>query len=200
MSANQAAQRRRVLVGKGALYVVCLLAAGWIGRDWVHPPMPPMVGAENEIRVMVQGAVARPGVYTLPRNGRVEDAVKSAGGLLGSADRDQVNLAARLRDEEPLVIPEVGEQGTGAAVYGLLTPLPEREASAGPVAGIALNLNTATRDELDTLPGIGPKTADAIMAHRARIGGFQSVEQLEDVKGIGPKKLARLRPLVKVGN
>jgi competence protein ComEA len=140
--------------------------------------------------VYVAGAVARPGVYTLGAAARVTDAVAAAGGAGADADLGVINLAAVVTDGERIYVPKVGETvpvvvGDARAV-GDTTP-------AGPV-----NVNTATADQLDVLPGVGPTTAAAIVAHREQHGPFQTVEQLGEVRGIGPVKLDALRGLVSV--
>jgi competence protein ComEA len=141
--------------------------------------------------VHVAGAVALPGVHDVAAGARVIDAVNAAGGLTPSADGARINLAAPVADGERVYVPAVGE--------------PAPPAVAGPSGGAGssapsgpLNLNTATADELDGLPGVGPATAAAIIEHRDRIGGFTSVDQLLDVRGIGEAKLEQLRPLVTV--
>ena len=140
--------------------------------------------------VYVAGAVTRPGVYTLGAAARVTDAVAAAGGAGADADLDVVNLAAVVTDGERIYVPRVGE--TVPAVVGG-APTAGNTTSAGPV-----DVNSATADQLDVLPGVGPTTAAAIVAYREEHGPFQSVEQLGDVRGIGPAKLDALRGLVTV--
>jgi competence protein ComEA len=144
----------------------------------------------SSIVVYVAGAVVSPGVYTLVSVSRVTDALAAAGGAVADADLDVVNLAAVIKDGERIYVPKVGEVipvviGDPAAVADT-TP-------AGPV-----NVNSATADQLDVLPGVGPTTAAAIIAHREQQGPFQTVDQLGDVRGIGPAKLDALRGLVTV--
>ena len=156
-----------------------------------------------EVVVHVAGAVNVPGVYRLPEGARVVDALAAAGGVTAAADNDVVNLAALVHDGERLFVPAVGQAvpevvagtggagpggGSGAGSGGGGDP-----STAGPV-----NINTATADELDALPGVGPSTAAAIIAHRDANGPFSSVDQLADVRGIGPAKLEALRGLVTV--
>lgn len=138
--------------------------------------------------VHAAGAVAQPGVYRVQPGGRVADVVDAAGGPGPDADLDQVNLAARVADGERVYVPRRGEAPTPGAPGG----------GAGGAGSGPVDLNTATVDQLVSLPGIGPATARAIVDHRAEQGRFTSVDQLLDVRGIGEAKLAALRPLVKV--
>ena len=143
------------------------------------------------IVVYVAGAVAAPGVYTLDNPARVTDAVAAAGGVAVDADLDVVNLAATVHDGERVYVPKVG--GTVPAVIGADVVVVDYTTPTGPV-----NVNTATAEQLDVLPGVGPSTAAAIIAHRQQHGPFQTIEQLGDVRGIGPAKLDALRGLVTV--
>ncbi len=146
--------------------------------------------------VHVAGAVAVPGVYDLGVSARAGDAVAAAGGVVAGADPDALNLAAPLADGSRIYVPMVGEQVPPAL-------LPSEGAAGGtgddmpPVAAVSLvDVNRATADELDALPGVGPATASAIVTERERNGPFLTVEDLERVPGIGPAKLAALRDLV----
>jgi competence protein ComEA len=141
----------------------------------------------GEIVVDVAGAVQRGGVYRLPGGSRVTDAVRAAGGLGATADADAVNLAAVLLDGQRVYIPRIGEPAPP------VMPVAGSTSPPGPV-----DLNSATVDQLDRLPGVGPATAAAIVAHRAQYGPFRSVDDLAAVKGIGPAKVAALRGLVTV--
>jgi len=153
------------------------------------------------VTVHVAGAVGRPGVVTLRSGSRAVDAVDAAGGLATGADADRVNLAAPLVDGERLLIPLVGQP----APVEVLPQLPgtgsgSTAPGSGPSrAGGPVDINTATVADLDALPGIGPATAQAIVAHRDEQGPFASVDELLDVRGIGDAKLATLRDLVVVG-
>jgi competence protein ComEA len=149
-------------------------------------PSPP-TSAAGTIVVHVAGAVAAPGVYELGAGARTADAVTVAGGASPEADVDALNLAAPLADGERVYVPAVGE-----AVPPPLGP-PIDSVAAGPV-----DVNRATAGELDELPGVGPATALAIVAHREANGPFASVDDLEQVRGIGPAKLEAIRPLVTV--
>jgi len=148
-----------------------------------------------ELVVHVVGAVASPGVQRLPAGSRVVDALEAAGGPTAEADLARLNLAAPLSDGQQVYVVRVGED----------PPLPPAGAVPGSHAGpdgsapVALvDLNTATAEQLETLPGVGPATASAILAHRQQAGPFSSVDQLIEVRGIGEVKLAQLRDLVTV--
>jgi competence protein ComEA len=146
--------------------------------------------------VDVAGKVRRPGVYHLPGGARVDDAIRAAGGALAGARLDRLNLAARLVDGQQVAvgIPPAAGGGGGPAVAGSGSPAPSGGAStAGPV-----DLNTAGLDQLETLPGVGPVLAQHILDWRTAHGSFASVDQLNDVSGIGEVKFAALRPLVSV--
>ena len=144
-------------------------------------------GVLEEITVHAAGAVATPGVYRLAAGARVSDLLTAAGGALTDADLDQLNLAAPLADGERVLVPRRGETVTQQSASGQ---------SNGPA--MKVDLNTATAEELDRLPGIGPATAEAIIRHRETHGRFRSVTDLLEVRGIGEAKLEQLRPLVKV--
>jgi competence protein ComEA len=153
------------------------------------------------VTVHAAGQVAAPGVYSVPAGSRVADLVTAAGGLLPEADVDRLNLAARVVDGTRVYIPRKGESPPTEAPVGD----PGGAADAGSGAGSAggapagpVDLNTATAAQLDTLPGVGPATANAILTYRTRNGRFKSVTELLEVPGIGPAKLEAIRPLVVV--
>jgi competence protein ComEA len=152
-------------------------------------PSPSATTGPSAIVVYVAGAVLRPGVYTLAPASRVTDAVIAAGGTGQDADLDVVNLAAAVHDGERIYVPTIGE--AVPAVIG--DPPPDGTVPDGPI-----NVNSATPQQLDVLPGVGPATAAAIVAHREQHGPFQSIDQLGEVRGIGPVKLDALRGLVTV--
>jgi competence protein ComEA len=137
-------------------------------------------GQAGDVVVDVTGAVARPGVYRMPAGSRVDDAVQRAGGATGRAQLEAVNLAARLADGQQVVVPERGPGGAVAA------------AGAGAEEG-PISLGTATVEQLDTIDGIGPVTAEDIIEFRDQHGGLASVDQLDQVSGIGPATMESLR-------
>ena len=134
----------------------------------------------GDLVVHVAGAVARPGVYRLPAGARVTDALQRAGGPAPRALVDSVNLAARLADGQQVVIPE---SVPGATAAGAAVTLPDAPISLG----------TATVEQLDTIEGIGPVTAQDIVDYRDEHGGLASVEQLNQISGIGPATMEALR-------
>jgi competence protein ComEA len=136
--------------------------------------------------------VTAPGLHQLLPGSRVADAIAAAGGLTGAADAARINLAAPLVDGQRIYVLAVGEAEPAVAV-GSGPGTPDGAVAAGPV-----NLNTADADALDSLPGVGPATAAAILEHRREVGVFTSVDQLLDVPGIGETKLEALRDLVTV--
>ena len=141
--------------------------------------------------VDVAGAVRRPGVYRLEAGARVDDAVRRAGGPTRRADLATVNLAAKLEDGRQVLVPARAPPGGAGA-----TAPAAGGAAAAP--GQPVNLNTATLEQLDTLAGVGPATAQKILDYREQHGGFSSVDELDQVPGIGPGRLAALRDLVRV--
>lgn len=153
-------------------------------RAWVH----------------VVGAVRHPGLYDVDANARVEAAIDAAGGLLGNASPEAVNLARKVSDGEQILIPTQDEVRRGGGV-GPNAAAGSPGAGGGADAGAAqgpIELNSASAAQLDTLPGIGPATATKIIADRDANGPFTSVEDLGRVAGIGPKKLEELKELVSV--
>jgi competence protein ComEA len=136
--------------------------------------------AAAKLVVYVSGAVRRPGLYRLAQGTRIADALALAGGAMPKADLVAVNLAAPLADGEQVVVPARG--GTGDV--------------AGASGSAVVDLNSATAEQLDTLPGIGPSTAAKIIAYRQQHGAFHSLAELDAVSGIGPSKLAELKGLV----
>jgi competence protein ComEA len=137
-------------------------------------------GQVSDLVVDVTGAVERPGVYRLPAGSRVEDAIQRAGGASGKAELEAVNRAARLADGQQVVVPERGPAGVALASGG--------SGEDGPIS-----LGTATVEQLDTIDGIGPVTAQDIVDFRDQHGGLASVDQLDQVSGIGPATMESLR-------
>lgn len=169
----------------------------------------PPGSARTTVAAHAAGAVVAPGVYRVDGEARVADLIAAAGGLAPDADPDRINLAAPVHDGERVYVPRRGEGPAPEVVAGRPGPEPGGGTSApgdgrsdpgGSPAGPAakVDLNTADAAALDALPGIGPATAAAIIGHRAEHGPFSTVDELQDVAGIGPAKLAQLRDLVTV--
>lgn len=182
-----------------------VLLVWWLlsGRPEASDPVAPLAFAETtpapdgagesatagpELIIDVVGKVRRPGIVTVPKGSRVYEAIEAAGGLKGRVDTASLNLARVLADGEQLLV-GIEPVAVGGAPAG---------GGAGSTPGAQVNLNTATPEQLDTLPGVGPVTAQAIVTWREENGGFGSVEDLLDVKGIGEATLAELRDLVSV--
>jgi competence protein ComEA len=158
----------------------------------------PTTTTKPPVLVHVAGAVVHPGLVRVAPSARVADAIDAAGGAVPNADLDRLNLAAKVADGERVLVAVVGAPGAGAESAGAAGGVGGAEASGGAGDGALLNLNTATTEQLDALPGIGPTFAAAILRERERRGGFTSVEQLRDVRGIGEKRFADLKDLVTV--
>ena len=155
------------------------LASGSSALGAPSPDSPALI-------VDVTGWVRRPGVFELPAGSRVIDAVKRAGGAKANADLTALNLAALLVDGSQIIVPKA--DGSSVSVPG----------APGATGGSLVNINTAAETELETLTGVGPVIAAAILQYRTDHGPFTSVDQLEDVSGIGPSTLEALRPQVTV--
>jgi competence protein ComEA len=147
----------------------------------------------SRVVVHVAGAVVTPGVVQLAPGSRVIDAIEAAGGGLANADLDRLNLAAKVVDGERVLVLHVGDATAPVDPNG-----PAGDPSTGAAAAGPVNLNTATEAQLEQLPGIGPALAQAIVAVRTRKGGFRSVNELREVRGIGERRFADLKNLVTV--
>ncbi|MBG0815977.1 ComEA family DNA-binding protein [Planomonospora sp. ID82291] len=148
----------------------------------------PMPSATAEVTVHVTGKVRRPGVVALPGGSRVADAVRAAGGARAGTSSGSLNLARKLVDGEQIVVGDPRRGAPGAAV-----PVPPADPAA-----MILDLNTATPEQLEELPGVGEVLARRIAEYRDGRGGFQSVEQLREVSGIGDRKYAEMKDKVRV--
>lgn len=145
------------------------------------------------LRIQIDGAVANPGIYQLPEGARVEDAIQYAGGLREDADTSKLNLVARVKDGQRITVPFIK-----LSQFNMSQPAsPSNEWVFPPTQG-KLDINTATVEELASLPGIGPSLANKIVRYRQSVGRFNYLEELLNVPGIGEKKLERIRPYIEV--
>ncbi len=176
----------------GILFGLFLAAIVWViarnpsGEAVVLRPAP----TEKPVIVYITGAVPRPGVYALPQDARIQDAISAAGGFLAEADKSQINLAALLEDGEKLDIPFI--EGASPVIG---TPVPAVVTATTEL----VNINTASLAELDALPGIGPTTAQKIIDYREQNGPFVSAQDIINVPGIGPGTYERIKDLITVG-
>jgi len=192
---------------KQALYVLMGVLAGFIlagallyvmrapaGEPIALEPAP----TERPIAVHIVGAVPRPGLYEFPDGARIQDAIDAAGGLLAVADESSLNLAAPLTDGQQLNIPFKAGAELTPAVFS--TPAVEAEfpTPASDTSQDLVNLNTATVEELDALPGIGPTTAQKIIDYREENGPFIDIEEIMQVSGIGLSTFENIKDLITV--
>ena len=206
--------RRALAFGRDHLVVVAIVAlAGclWAGVSMTQARTLPLAvqsvtpaaaslspvttpSTPPQILVHVLGAVSRPGVVRLPQGARVQDALEAAGGMTADARPGDLNLAAQVADGSQILI------GTESSPGGQLRGAGDASGgtSGGGGGGGLVNLNTASAEQLDTLPGVGPVTAQAIIAWRTKHGRFSRVEELGEVDGIGPKTYTALAPKVMV--
>ena len=188
-----------VVIGVVAGFVLAGIVLLVVRIPGGQPVMLEPAPTQAPITVHVIGAVVRPGVYTFPEGSRVQDAVTAAGRLLAEANPNQINLAAKLEDGQQLEIPAIGGSMPGAAptTAGPFTVL----ATPGATTNNAdlVNINTATVDELDTLPGIGPTTAQKIVDYRTQHGPFSNIEDIMNVSGIGPATFDNIKNLITTG-
>jgi competence protein ComEA len=164
-----------VLIGLIAAGIIWLAMAPARGEEIVLLP----TATPGLLTVYVSGAVATPGVYALPEGSRVEAAVNAAGGLLPGADANNINLAMLIEDGQQIVVPGITNTG---------------RVNAGRV-----NINTASLTDLETLPGIGPTTAQAILDYRLQHGSFEVIQQIQNVSGIGPATFSAIQNYISVG-
>jgi competence protein ComEA len=183
--------RRRALLVVACAFGAVLGATRLLGApDPAAPPTrlvplattPTAAAPGREVVVVdVVGAVRRPGLYRLGSGARIADAIARAGGVTRRADRAAVNLAATVADGQQVVVPRRGRVGP-VSTGGAATP------TSGPI-----DLNSATTEQLDALPGVGPVTAQKIVDYRQEHGPFTSVDQLDAISGIGPTRIENLR-------
>lgn len=186
--------RKHLLLAVAALALLLVLGGKLLGGSgsqaaFAPPAAPPVETAPpppQQLVVDVVGAVRRPGLYRLAPGARIADALHRAGGATARADVALINLAAPLADGQQVIVPRHGAAAASAAA-GAATP----GVPAGPV-----HLNAATLEQLDSLPGVGPVTAQKILDYRQKHGSFASVDELDAVPGIGPARMEQLKDLV----
>lgn len=207
-------------LGLGGLAIACIVAVGAyeLGRGGAPPaasnqsvneyiPLNAPERTEEDplndavttkrITVHVAGGVKKPGLIDLPSDARVSDAIAAAGGVAEGSDANGLNLSRRLEDGEKLVAPTIAEAKKVLIEEGrqaVEASKPEAKASGPQI----VNINTATAAQLEALPGIGPVIAERIVQLRRERGRFESVDELLDVSGIGPKKMEKIRPAARL--
>lgn len=180
-----------ILIGLLAAGLILLISAPASSTPILILPTP----TPQSIAIHITGQVAHPGVYHLPPNSRVEDAINAAGGFSKQANLDQINLAARLNDGQKLYVPSNSE-------YSTIKPSEPASPSTEPTEKLPeiIDLNSATQQELESLPGIGPAKASEIIVYRQKIGRFVTIEEIQNVPGIGAMLFERIRPYITVSN
>lgn len=163
------------------------------------PPTPPAEPQEPAVLMVdIKGAVIAPGIYSLKNGERINDAIEKAGGFQKEADRTAINLAQKLQDEMVVYVPKTGEEPPAE----LSAIVPSQENTSGgdssESGGSTVNINQATAEELQQLPGIGKAKAQAIIEYRETTGAFSKPEDLKNVSGIGEKTFEKMAPLVVV--
>lgn len=212
----------KAMVGKLGLGLVGIIGATYAVTSYLMRPaqiniqnIPGLGATDQKAVVQVSGSVKKPGVYTLTTDTRVKDAIGAAGGTVTGADLSKINQAARLVDGTVLYIPSVADPDASSCSPDYVIGAPSHAAplmspsvgkskssrSSGkkslPAPG-SISLNSATAEELDQLPGVGPSTAQKILEYRQQHGRFKSIDELLAVKGIGPKKLEAMRQFLKL--
>jgi competence protein ComEA len=153
-----------------------------------HPTVDPATPTPAVINVYISGAVNKPDVYALSLGSLVKDAIAKAGGATAEADLDHINLALKLSDQMQVYVPHKGEA----------VPTPKSSGGSSALTS-PININTASAEELDALPGIGPSLAKAIIDYRTTNGPFKTIEDINDVKGIGDALFAKIKDSITVG-
>ncbi|MFN2154767.1 MAG: helix-hairpin-helix domain-containing protein [Anaerolineae bacterium] len=193
---------RGLLVGVLTLAIVGGGTVLWIKRPQPAPieivtpvpsatPVPRSSPTPTPLRVYVSGAVYHPDVYLLPPQSIVKDALAAAGGATDEADLERINLAMELYDQQQVHVPRRGEAAPAATSPGGAAP-------SSPFAAGPININRATIEELDALPGVGPAIAGRIVSYREAYGAFATIEEIMNVQGIGPATFEEIKGMIAV--
>jgi competence protein ComEA len=187
-----------VMAGVALAGLILFISRAPAGEPIALQPAP----TKEPIAVHVIGAVPRPGLYEFAEGARVQDAIDAAGGLLASANVDTINLAAMLEDGQQLNIPyKDGEEPAASASTEenqLVLPGATEDVTVTSGDTELININTASLEELDSLPGIGPTIAQRIIDYRTEKGPFQTIEDILNVSGIGPSTFDQIKDLITV--
>ena len=195
---NNLVERYRPYIAMLFLFSIVLAGTIWVLRRPEPPaltivtPTPRPTATLAALVVDVRGAVAKPGVYTLPAGSRVQDALAQAGDLLPNAETRSFNLARKLNDGEQIYVPLIGEATAVPPSVG--KGVQSTSATKTPIGKI--NINTATLEGLDELPGIGPAIGQRIIDYRNENGAFRQIEDLKKVRGIGDSVLGQIKDLI----
>lgn len=201
--------RRAVKLSTGVLLIVTVVISFAVAvvtfvvvDRYMSPDIVVAPPAAHEITVAVTGAVATPGTVTVPGTARLQHVIEAAGGLSADADITSLNMAGRVGDGEHVVIPKLPGSNDRLDVPEPTVTGPgtnQEPPASSPELNSLLDLNTASRSDLEALPGIGPVLAERIVAYRTQQGPFSSIEELEEIEGISTRTVEELRPLVTVG-
>lgn len=176
-----------------------LVEATATATDVALTPTPTATPAP--VRVYITGAVANSDVYFLPAGSIIKDAVDAAGGFTAEADREHINQALELQDQQQIHVPRQDEESPPPPVQGgavVSAAASDDGSSSGSKPGELVNLNTATVEELDSLPGVGPAIAQRIIEYREGVGGFSSIDEITQVSGIGTATFEKIKQLIAV--
>jgi len=182
-----------VLLGLAVAGVIFLAVSPPRGTPVILTSIP----TPAEIVVQAAGAVASPGIYSMPRQSRVADVVRAAGGFTQDADQSAVNLAARLNDGQRIDIPSLSEHDPSQS-GGSATSVGNSSTPGGVITEVIfpIDLNVASQQELENLPTIGPTKAAEIISYRLQHGPFQKIEDIQNVPGIGPSTFDKIKDLI----
>ena len=174
------------MIATGTVFIISRQPSG----EPIHLAPSP---SPSPITVYITGAIMRPGVYSLSTSSRVQDIVNKAGGFIEGSDPAGINLAAALADGQKIVVPFIK---TDIAVVNATSPTPPKPDPTHPV--YPLNINTASKEDLDLLPGVGASKAEEIVKYRDQKGQFITIEDIQNVPGIGPGIFLKIKDLISV--